>query len=83
MDLNSIASGKVKLIGAACIHRSEAEQTKELEHLQLNQSNVTVEGLCSWAGRGPTHPRRLLMVGLINPAAMAMLTQLSPCPDTQ
>lgn len=46
MDLNSIASGKVELIGAACTHRSEAEQTKELEHLQLNQSNVLV-GACA------------------------------------
>lgn len=46
MDLNSIASGKVELIGAACTHRSEAEQTKELEHLQLNQSNTPV-GACA------------------------------------
>lgn len=50
MDVNSIASGKVELIGAACAHRSEAEQTKELEHLQLNQSDVPVGGLCSGAG---------------------------------
>lgn len=80
-DLNSIANGKVELIGAACTHRSEAEQTKELEHLQLNQSNVPVGGLCCGAGRGPVCPRKVLMVDLINPAAMAMLTQLSPSPD--
>lgn len=46
-DLNPIASGKVELIGAACSHRSEAEQTKELEHLQLNQGDVPAGGLCS------------------------------------
>lgn len=49
-DLNSIASGKVELIGAACAHRSEAEQTEELERLQLNQSDVLVGGPCSGAG---------------------------------
>lgn len=80
-DLNSIASGKVELIGPACTHRSEAEQTKELEHLQLNQRDVPAGGLCSGAGRGPAYPRKVLMVGLINPAAMARLTQLSPSPD--
>ena len=80
-DLNLIASGKVELIGAALTHRSEAEQTEELEHLQLNQSYVPVGGLCSGAGRGPVCPRKVLMVGLINPAAMATLTQLSPSPD--
>lgn len=81
-DLNSIASGKVELIGAACAHRSEAEQTEELERLQLNQSDVLVGGPCSGAGGGPVCPRKALMVGLISPAATAPLKQLSPSPDT-
>lgn len=80
-DLNSIASGKVELIGAACAHRSEAEQTEEPEHLQLNQSDELVGGPCSGTGGGPVFPRKALMVRLINPAATAPLTQLSPSPD--
>lgn len=79
MDLNPIARGKVELIGAACPHRSEAEQTEELEHLQLNQSHELV-GAVLWGWQGC--PGKGLMVGLINPAATAMLSQLGPSPDS-